>query len=160
MHRSILAVLAVLGATASALTGAASAQRPEAWIYAGMQGSAMGWEASAIRRNAEAGTAATTRFMYFVRPQQDTLGEFNWALQDIEFDCRANTFRLVEGTLFNEHRSGITDQPASEAPVPVRAGTPEAVLKQVLCDNLRIAEALTASSMTDAMDGAEKAARR
>jgi hypothetical protein len=155
MRKTMLAALAALGVAAGA-----SAQRPEAWIYAGMQGGAMGWEASAIRRNAETGTAATTRFIYFVRPREDVRGEFHWALQDIEFDCRANTFRLIEGTLFSKHRRGVAGQAASETPVPVRAGTPESVLKQVLCDNLRIAEALTASSMADAMDGAEKAARR
>jgi hypothetical protein len=155
MYKSILTALAAL-----AVAGGASAQRSEAWIYAGMQGGAMGWEASAVRRNAEAGTAAATRFIYFVQPREDAQGTFNWALQDIEFDCRANTFRLIEGTLFNKHRRGVIDQPISETSVPVRAGTPESVLKQVLCDNLRITEALTASNMADAMDGAEKAARR
>jgi hypothetical protein len=153
MHRTILAAAAALG-----LAAAASADQPERWIYAGMSGGAMGWEAGSVRRDAAAGTASTTRFIYYAKPRVAARGDFSWALQDIEFDCRANTFRLIEGGLFNERRGGVGDEMASDKPIPVRSNTPEAVLKLVLCDNLVVTEALQAASMPDAMDGAVKVA--
>jgi len=153
MHRVILAALAALG-----LSAAASAEPPERWLYAGMSGGAMGWETSSIKRDTGADTAGATRFIYFAKPKQGETGDFNWVFQDIEFNCSANTFRLMEGAFFNKARGGVADEAGSGKTIPVRANTPEAVLKQVLCDNLMIAEALQASNMPDAMDGAEKVA--
>jgi len=146
--------------TAVGLIGTAAADQPERWIYAGLQGGAMGWETSSIKRDAGAGTAAAMRIMYFAKPRQAETGDFTWVFQDIEFDCRANTFRLMEGAFFNKSRGGVSDEAGSEERVAIRANTPEAVLKQVLCDDLVITQALQASSMADAMDGAERAALR
>ncbi|MDP3740696.1 MAG: hypothetical protein Q8R02_25135 [Hyphomonadaceae bacterium] len=155
-HRAILAALAALG-----LVATAAADQPERWLYAGMQGGAIGWEASSIKRDAGAGTAAAMRFIYFAKPKQAETGDFTWVFQDIEFNCTANTFRVVEGAFFNKFRGGVADKTRSDDdPIAIRANTPEAVLKQVLCDDAVITEALQATSMADAMDGAERAALR
>lgn len=155
MHKAILAALAALG-----LTAAASADQPERWVYAGMQGGAMGWDAGSIKRDAGAGTAATMRFIYFAKAKQGETVAFNWVFQDIEFNCSANTFKLRDGAFFNKARGGVADDAGSDVPITVRANTPEAVLKQVLCDDVVVTEALQAASMADAMDGAERAALR
>ena len=152
MRRVILTTFAALG-----LVATAAADQPERWIYAGMQGGAMGWDSGSIKRSA--GMAAATRFIYFVKPRHAETGDFTWVFQDIEFNCSANTFRLMDGAFFNRSRGGIADDTGSPLPITVRAGTPEAVLKQVLCDDVVITEALQATSMADAMDGAERAAR-
>jgi hypothetical protein len=155
MHKTILAALAALG-----LAAGASAQTPESWIYAGMQGGAMGWDASAISRDASADTASTMRFVYFGTPRQGVTTDYSWVLQGIEFDCDANTFRLMQAAYFNEARRGRTDRGASNEILPVRANTPESVLKQVLCDGAVVSGAGRASSMADALDGAQRVALR
>lgn len=147
MRKTVLAALAALG-----LSSVAYAQPPESWAYAGMRGGAMGWETSAIERD-RAGTASTLRFIYFAKPAE---GDFNWVVQHIEFDCGANTFRLMGGTYFTEARPGYLK--ASEENFPVETGTPEYVLKRVLCDRAAVTSARQAASMADAMDGAEQVA--
>jgi hypothetical protein len=153
MRTAILAALAALG-----LSTTANAQEPEAWVYAGMQGGAMGWEASSIERDARTGTASALRFFYFARPEAGAKGDFSWAFQNIEFDCAANTFRLMDGAFFNKARRGRSDQGGSEDMLPVQDNTPEYVLKRVVCDNAVLSGSQTAASMVDAMDGAEKVA--
>ncbi len=153
MRRTVVAALAAWG-----VAGTASAQAPETWVYAGMKGGAMGWEASSVRRDPAADTAGAWRFVYFTEPRHGEKQDISWALQAIEFDCTANTFRLGSGAVFNKGRRGRIDQPGSYETLEVRAQTPESVLKQVLCDNAVLTGALRASSMADAMDGAERAA--
>jgi hypothetical protein len=155
MHKTILAAFAAVG-----LVVTAHAQPPESWVYAGMQGGAMGWEASSIRKNEATGTASALRFFYFATPEEGEKGDFSWAFQDIEFDCAANTFRLMEGAFFNKARRGRSDQLGSEDSLPVRDNTPEYVLKRVVCDDATLSGSLAASSMADAMDGAETLVQR
>jgi len=153
MYRTILAALAALG-----LAAAASAQKaPEAWVYAGMQGGAMGWEATAVKRDPAADTASTLRFVYFTKPRDGAKGDFTWVFQDIEFDCSGNTFRLMNAAFYDRGRGGGEAERGSPA-MPVQANTPESVLKQVLCDDAVLSGARQASNMADAMDGAEMAA--
>jgi hypothetical protein len=123
-----------------------------------MSGGAMGWDAGGVRRDADAGTASTMRFLYYLRPLRGEKRDFTWVLQDIEFDCRANTFRLMEGALFDRARANRADQPPGEMFHPVRDNTPESALKQILCDRATLGGTLEAANMADAMDGAEKAA--
>jgi hypothetical protein len=151
MHKTILAAAAALGLVASA-----HAEPQEAWIYAGMQGGAMGWEASSIKRDESAGTASALRFFYFTKPEDGAKGDFSWAFQNIEFDCVENTFRLMDGAFFNKARRGRSDQKASKDAFPVRDNTPEYVLKKVVCDSAVLSGSAAASSMADAMDGAER----
>lgn len=156
MHKAILAALAALGL----VSGASAQSAPEAWVYAGMQGGAMGWEASAVQRDTRAGTASTMRFVYFDTPRMGETADFSWVLQGIEFDCDANTFRLTNGAFFNKARRGRTDRRGSDDILPVGANTPESVLKQVLCDGAVVSGALRAANMADALDGAERVALR
>jgi len=153
MRKTVLAALAAMG-----LVGTAYAQPPQSWVYAGMRGGAMGWETTTASRDAEAGTASTLRFLYFAKPQQREESDFNWVVQNIEFDCAANTFRLMEGAFFNKARHGRSDQPALDEDLPVQSGTPEYVLKMVLCDRATVTNAREATNMADAMDGAMKVA--
>lgn len=153
MRTAILAAFAVVG-----LVTSANAQEPEAWIYAGMQGGAMGWEASSIERDAKAGTASALRFFYFAKPEEGAKGDFSWAFQNIEFDCQANTFRLLDAAFFNKARRGRSDQGGWDEMLPVRDNTPEYVLKRVVCDNAVLSGSATARSMIEAMDGAERLA--
>jgi hypothetical protein len=156
MKRLVLAALAATGLASAAHPQSAPAA--ESWLYAGMSGGAMGWDASAIRRDADAGTASTMRFLYYLRPLRGEKRDFTWVFQDIEFDCRANAFRLMEGALYDRGRANRVDQPAGEDFHPVRANTPESALKQILCDKATLDGTQMAASMADAMDGAEKAA--
>jgi hypothetical protein len=153
MHKTILAASAALMVSA-----AASAQKsPEAWVYAGMRGGAMGWEATAIRRDPAADTASTLRFVYFTKPREGVKGDFTWVFQDIEFNCSQNTFRLMNAAFYDKGRGGGEAERGSPA-AQVQANTPESVLKQVLCDDAELSGARRASNMADAMDGAEIAA--
>jgi hypothetical protein len=154
MHKIILAASAALGLFSAAATAQKS---PEAWVYAGMRGGAMGWEATAIKRDPAAGTASTLRFVYFTKPREGVKGDFTWVFQDIEFHCSENTFRLMNAAFYDKGRGGGEAERGSAA-MPVRSNTPEYVLKQVLCDDALLSGARRASNMADAMDGAESVA--
>jgi hypothetical protein len=153
MHKTILAAAAALG-----LAAGASAQPPERWLYAGMQGGAMGWDASTVKRDPETGTLSAMRFFYFSQPQDGKKGDFSWVFQDIEFDCGANTFRLMDAAFFNKNRRGRADERGSDKALPLHENSPEWVLKKVLCDKAVLSGTAQATNMADAMDGAEKIA--
>src|SRR5690606_9213724 len=153
MYKAILAAVAALG-----LSAPASAQEsPETWVYAGLQGGAMGWEATAIKRDHAGDNASALRFVYFTKPREGVKGDFTWVFQDIEFHCSENTFRLMNAAFYDKGRGGGEAESASPE-MPVQANTPESVLKRLLCDNAVLSGARRASNMADAMDGAELAA--
>lgn len=160
MIRTALTALAAHVTLLGGFIATAHAEPHESWVYAGMRGGAMGWEASSVERNKTAGTASALRFFYFLTPEAGAKGDFSWAFQNIEFDCAANTFRLMDGALFNEARRGRSEQRGSDDVLPVQDGTPEYALKRILCDGAVLSGSLTASSQADAMDGAEALVKR
>jgi hypothetical protein len=160
MRKLVLAAVAAGGLAGNALAQAppqAANPPAEKWIYVGMTGGSMGWEASAEQRDAAAGTVEVLRFMYFRETVKGAVADYNWMFQEIQFNCKANTFSLLSGVYLDKAREDVAEDEGPSAVRPVGDNTPEDILKAVLCDRANLLNAREATSIQAAMDGAEKA---
>ncbi|RYG26639.1 MAG: hypothetical protein EON93_21305 [Burkholderiales bacterium] len=121
------------------LAAPAFAQEPEKWIVVGMQGGAMGWDASTIDEDEVMGGTYVSRLVYFADDRQWDGHTYNYERQDIGFKCKERKFQIAsilfmedDGFVFG---SGVPEEDIWET---IEAATPEEVLWAAVCENATI----------------------
>jgi hypothetical protein len=118
----------------------------EEWKYFPVQGGELGYEASSLRHDPKTGIANGIRMVHFAVPRVNNVATYSFVVQEIEYDCVGEKFRILYGVTFDAAGTENGKQGGVDL-TPIGSNTPESLFKPVFCDGVTFSDATLAPTM-------------
>ncbi|RYD91640.1 MAG: hypothetical protein EOP61_27195, partial [Sphingomonadales bacterium] len=119
----------------------ATAQAADPWTYAPVQDGGFGWRHNSVKR--VGGSITVETLTYYGKP--DAERKYSWRVQTVTFNCAARNLQTVAGTYLDP--AGKTVMPVAVGMVwPVKDGSTENIVFQVLCNRANLTDGKMASN--------------